>query len=62
MLSFDVYYVDIDQKLQNLKILLVFSNFWVDFQIFKFSQFFLIYEKNILKKAQISWEWYQLVG
>ena len=54
MLSFDVYYVDIDQKLQNLKILLVFSNFWEDFQIF--ANFFLIYGEDILKKAQMSWE------
>ena len=43
MLSFDVYYVDIDQKIQNLKILLVFSNFWVDFQIFAI--FFNLWKK-----------------
>ena len=47
MLSLEVLYVEIAEKLQNLEILLMFSHFLMDFQ---FSPIFLvIFEKKFQK-------------
>ena len=50
--------VDVAQKLRNLELSLIFSNF---VYIFNICHFFVICGKNNLKKAQISWKWSKLM-
>ena len=60
MHSFDVYIVDIAQKLQNLKF---FAIFWSNCTITVILQFFSAFcKKKILKMALMNWKWSQLSG
>ena len=60
MHSFDVYIVDIAQKLQNLKF---FAIFWSNCTITVILQFFSAFcKKKILKMAFLNWKWSQLSG
>ena len=60
MLSFELWHIEIVQKIQILKISLIFSNFSVNFQFLLI--FCKIIKKNILKKCQMSWNWCFLSG
>ena len=59
MHSFDVYIVDIAQKLQNLKFCAIY---WSNCTISVILQFFPLFAKKFLKMALMSWKWSQFSG